>query len=146
MVAEIGLTPFMAFIQRLEQDVGVEQIIAHRSISPCRIGRHRTGMFGLFLKLAYSMIVIRRDNTERPRIRQRHGQCSDCYLCLTVLVEVHHLLYIHAIDMIGTEDQYQIGFMILDQIEILVDGIRSALKPVGTLLHLWWHHGDELMR
>jgi hypothetical protein len=60
-------------------------------------------------------------------------------------VEVHHLLDVHPVDVIGTEDDDVVRGVLLDQIDVLVHGVGGALEPGLAVAHLRRHHGDELV-
>ena len=60
-------------------------------------------------------------------------------------MEIDHLADVHPVDVIGAEDHHQVRAMLLDQVDVLVDGVRGALEPVAAAHHLRRHHGDELL-
>ena len=75
------------------------------------------------------------------------GQSRDGDIRLLLFqVEGDHLGDVHAVDVVGPEHQVQLRMLMLDQVEVLMNGIRGALEPVVTSKHLWWDHGDGMVR
>ena len=66
----------------------------------------------------------------------RHGEVG-----LLLHVEVEHLPDVHAVDVVGAEDEDVVRLLVGDDVEVLVDGVGGALEPLGAVAHL---RRDEL--
>ena len=51
---------------------------------------------------------------------------------LLLLVEFQHLGVVHFIDMVARQDQHVLGVVAFNEVDVLVNGVGSALVPVGT--------------
>ena len=74
------------------------------------------------------------------------GDGGDGRLGALVHVELDHLADVHAVDVIGAEDDHEVRIGLLDQIDVLIDGVGGAAIPVlagGT--HLRGHGNDEVL-
>ena len=58
----------------------------------------------------------------------------------------HHLVYIHAIDMICAEHSNNIRPVYIQQIHTLIHGIGGAFETMTAFVQLWWHYRYELLR
>jgi hypothetical protein len=58
---------------------------------------------------------------------------------------IDHLPDIHPIDVIGSEDGDKGGMVAIDEIEVLVDGIRGSLIPLFSDPHLGRDYGDKMV-
>ena len=47
-------------------------------------------------------------------------------------MEIKHLLWIHAVDVVRTEDEYVLRVFIVDQVEVLQDCIGAAGVPTWS--------------
>ena len=61
------------------------------------------------------------------------------------MVELDHLLHVHPVDMVRAEDRNQIGVVILEQVEVLKNGIGGALVPALAHPHLGRNRSDKLV-
>ena len=50
-----------------------------------------------------------------------------------------HLRRVHAVDVVGAEHDHDVGALVADQVEVLVDGVGGALEPVRAAAHLGRH-------
>ena len=57
---------------------------------------------------------------------------------------IDHLPDIHPVDVIGAENRHELGIVSVDEIQVLVDGIRSALIPVSSHPHLRRYWRDKM--
>ena len=55
---------------------------------------------------------------------------------------LHHLLEIHAVDVVGADDHHNIRLHVLDDVDGLVDGVGGAEIPVLAETLLRGHRGD----
>ena len=57
-------------------------------------------------------------------------------------MRLQHLGDVHAVDVVGPEDDDVVGILVIDEVEGLEDGIGTALEPSWTEPLLGWHRGD----
>ena len=62
----------------------------------------------------------------------RYRNRSDSDLRHIGNVEVDHLLDIHPVNMVGSEDGNQVVFLVLNQIDVLINGVGSASIPTAS--------------
>ena len=55
---------------------------------------------------------------------------------------LHHLLEIHAIDMVGADNHHDVGLHVLNDVDGLVDGVGRAEIPMLAETLLRRHRGD----
>ncbi len=55
---------------------------------------------------------------------------------------VQHLLGVHAVDVVGAEHDDVVGLFVVEDIEILEDGVGGAGEPAGPAAHLGRHRSD----
>ena len=60
-------------------------------------------------------------------------------------MELDHLVDVHAVDMIRPKDSDQIRRRILDQVQVLIYGVRRTQIPHFAAAHLGGHDADELV-
>ena len=71
----------------------------------------------------------------------RHGDLGPL-----LLVELDHAGDVHPVDVIGAEDRHQVRVGLLDQVDVLVDGVGRALIPgLVRRAHLRGHRDDEVV-
>jgi hypothetical protein len=75
------------------QDVGLEQVVAHRGKGALRIFRHRGGDIGLLPESDDPGVAVRADDAELARETDRHLQSRHGRIGLPGCVEVDHLPY-----------------------------------------------------
>ena len=59
-------------------------------------------------------------------------------------MEVHHLANAHLVHVVGTEHHHNVGAEVLDEVEVLVDGIGGAAVPALAHAHLRRNDGHEV--
>ncbi len=57
-------------------------------------------------------------------------------------MSLHHVVDIHPVDVVGSEDHHIVGILVVDQVHRLVDGIGTALVPLLAGALLGRYRGD----
>lgn len=72
---------------------------------------------------------------------RRHG-----HLGALLLVKFHHVADIHAVDVVRPEDAHHVRIRLLDEVDVLIDGIGGPAIPNLTVgAHLGGHGNDEMI-
>ena len=86
------------------------------------------------------------DHAELVGVLFGHGDGGDRAGGSSALVIGNHVRDVHPIDVIGAEDGHDVGAGLLDEIDVLVDGVGGSLVPVfAGGAHLRGHGNDELV-
>ncbi len=107
---------------RVDQRLGGEDVVAHRREDllrrvgqPDRVGR-------LLAEGAdRAPVGGRLDHPELVGLRQRRAQGGDGHRGPARDVLVDHLLGVHAVDVVGAEDDHVLRLLVAQQVEVLVD-------------------------
>jgi hypothetical protein len=144
--AEIAVPRLVGALERVEQHVGTEQVVAHRRQRERAAAGHGPGGAGLFHESADALAFVRFHDAELVTLANRHGQGGHAHLGVVGDVEIDHLTDVHAVDVIRPEDRHDVGLEAFDQVDVLVNRIGRALEPLGPVAHLRRDHGDEMLR
>ena len=110
----------------VDQDIGVEDVIAHRREH--LIGRihESNGILRLLEELGNASRIFRVefDDAELVGKRDRLADGGDGDTGTRRDVCLDHLAEVHAIDVVGTDHDDDVGFLVAQQVETLQDGIR----------------------
>ena len=77
-------------------------------------------------------IWLKFNDTKLTRLILWNTNRCDCYRCLVLLMEIEHLLWIHTVNVVGTKDENVIRIFIVDEIEVLQDGIGASGVPTWS--------------
>ena len=110
-----------------------------------RIAGNGRRLAGLFQECTDAPAAGGVDDAESRRVRDRNRESRHRDVSIRSAMEVHHLPDVHPVHVVGTEHGHQIGMMVVDEIEVLIDGIGGALKPLRSFAHLRRHDGNELV-
>ena len=90
------------------------------------------------------MIGTERHDTELARLCQRYLHTADRDVGTAFFVEGHQRAVVHLIDVVASQNQHRFGAVLIDDVEILVNGVRGAAIPDFAELLLRRHDIDEL--
>ncbi len=117
---------------RLPERGGVEDVVAHR-------GEHLVRRVGQPLG-GGRLLEERPDRPGRPRVDVDHPELVGQADRLPdrghgaagpgLDVGVEHLGEVHPVDVVGTHDDHDVGLLVAEEVERLVDGVRAAEEPV----------------
>ena len=92
---------------------------------------HGRRIGGLFQERLDRPAVLRGlDHAERGGLGARHRNRRHGQARSRGHVLVDHLPWIHPVDVIGAEDDHQVGLVVVDEVERLVDRVRGAGVPM----------------
>ena len=122
--AEVDLLAVLG--QRAQQVLGVEHVDAHGG----QVGaRH----LGLFLPVDDAVVGVDDARAELVDVALGHHHHADGDVRLLVLVVGDHGVEVHPVDVVAAEDDHLLGRVVLDEVDVLADGVRRALVPVRVL-------------
>ena len=90
----------------------------------------------LFLKFVYSSVLAGVHDPEAGRFFKRNAQHGDRTVCFFRLMEIEHLVVIHLVDMVARQNENIFGRISVNKVEILINGVRGPLVPVGAVVTL----------
>ena len=112
-------------LQVLAQLAPAEYIHAHRGFVALGLGR-------LLGKFVNTVVLVGSQNTKTGGLLPRHLQHSDGTVRIVLFVEVDHLGVVHLVDVVTGEHHYIFRVVLLNKIDVLVNGVRRALIPLGA--------------
>ena len=74
-----------------------------------------------------------------------HRESGHGHRRLALEMELDHLLHVHPVDMVGAEDRDQVRAVVVEQVEVLKDGVGGTLVPALAHPHLGRDGSDELV-
>ena len=130
---------------RLDQRVGVEDVVAHRGqhlVAGCRAGppgpSASRGTRGS--RCGSSGCTSITPNWSASEIGCRIAATVHAAPRVDVLVD--HLREVHPVDVVGADDHDDVGLLVVDQVQGLVDRVGAAEVPVLADPLLRRHRGD----
>ncbi len=117
---------------RLQQHLGAEHVVAHRSEDLVRRVR-QPGRVRRLLEKGLDALACpaRGDHAELRRLRARHPDARDGHAGAGRHVLVDHLLGVHAVDVVRAEHDDDLRPFVVQQIEVLEDRVAAAGVPAG---------------
>ena len=127
----------------VDERVGAEDVVAHRGEDLVgRVGQ-ADGVGGLLAEGGDRLPVVGRlDDPELVGLGQRRAQRRDGHRRAALDVLVDHLARVHAVDVVGAEHGHDVGALVVEQVEVLVDRIGRAREPARPAAHLRRHRRD----
>ena len=118
------------FFQHLVEVVGIEDVDAHAGQRYGVIARHRRRLWRLFHKLEDAALTVDGHHAERRSFGARDFDAAHGALGPAVDVVLEHDGVVHFVDMVPGQDHYILRLVGLNDVDVLVDRIRSAAVPV----------------
>ncbi len=87
------------------------------------------GVGVLFVEGEDAVVRAGFDDAEFMRVFSGHGNGGDGAGGAGMLVLLDHVRDVHPIDVIGAEDRDDVGLGLLDEVDVLVDGVGRSLIP-----------------
>ena len=145
VAAEVVLGRLVAGVggQHFHQQLAGEHVVAHRRVDLVgRVGQPH-GVLGLLAKrLDRAPVGAGLDDPELIGLRERHPDRRHRHARPAVDVRLHHLPRVHPVDVVGAEHAHVVGPLVIEQVEILVDGVGRAREPARSPAHLRGHRRD----
>ncbi len=86
------------------------------------------------------------DHAELDGLLPGHGDGGHGDLGALLLMELDHVADVHPVDVIGPEDGDDVRIGLLDQVDVLINGVGRALVPgLARGAHLRGNGDDELI-
>ena len=138
----VGVVVVGVGADRVDQHLGGEDVVAHRRERLLGIvgGARRIGR--LLDELADAARLVGVDAAERGGLGARHPDTRDRRARPALDVELHHLLGVHPVHVVGTEHDDVVGVLVVDQVQRLVDRVGRAGVPARPEPLLRGHRGD----
>jgi len=133
--AEIGVRGVLRR-HHVDERLRVEHVVAHRRQAARVVAGHRRRILRLLVEGEDAAGAIDLDDPEVDRLVPGHGDRRHRDTGPGGLVVVDHLARVHAVDVVGTEHAHQVWVLVVDQVEVLVDGVGRPLEPERTPPHL----------
>ncbi len=140
----IGVALLAVAEDRLDEHVGVEDVVAHRGEDLVggvgeadRVGRLLAE--GADLR---RILLVDLDDTELVGERDRLADSGDGQAAAGLDVRLDHLLEVHAVHVVGADHDDDVGLVVVDQVQRLVDGVGAAEVPVLADALLGRHRSD----
>ena len=129
---------------RLDQGVGVEDVVAHRGQHLAGAVRQADRVGGLLQELpdARRLVGLDVDDAELVGHRDRLPDRRDRARGAGLDVLVDHLGEVHPVDVVGADDHHDVGLLVADEVERLVDRVGRPEVPVLADALLGRHGGD----
>ena len=131
---------------RVDEHLGGEDVIAHRHERLLRVVRASGGLRWFLHEAADPSGLVGIDAAERTRFGPRDPDAGNRCAGAAFDVELHHLLGVHAIHMVGAEHHDVVRILVVDQVQRLVDRIGGAGVPARAEPLLGRHRSDVLPR
>ena len=111
----------------IPQDAPGEAVDAHGGVGGL-------GMGGLLLKLIDGVVGVGIQNAEAGGFLQRYIAHGDGAGGAVLLVVLHHGAVVHLVDVVAGQNHHVVGVEAVHEVDVLVDGVGSALVPAGLLV------------
>jgi hypothetical protein len=103
----------------------------------------------LLLELGDAPVLVDLQHAEARAVGERRRVRGDGDVGVVLEVVLDHVRDVHLVDVVAAEDRHQVGAGVLDQVDVLVDGVGRAPVPLGAELlvevHLRRRQGDVVV-
>ncbi len=140
----LGIEPFGVDVEGIHQRVGIENVVAHGGQELGGISGQARSCGGLLHKCGdlLRVLLVHLDHTELVGHVQRLAHGGHSCLGAAENVLLHHLGEVHAVHVVRTNHNYDVGVGVMDQVQGLVDGVGAAEEPAlaDALLRRYGRH------
>ena len=138
----VGVVVVGVGADRVDEHLGGEDVVAHRHERLLGVvgGARRIGR--LLDELADAAGLVGVDAAERGGLGARHPDARHRRARAALDVELHHLLGVHPVHVVGAEHDDVVGVLVVDQVQRLVDRVGRAGVPARAEPLLRGHRGD----
>ena len=116
--------------QLLEQKPGGEDVDAHRGQAVPLVARDRLGSLRLLLETDDPILRIHLHHAELLSRLAIDPQGSDRQVRIDALVVLDHRAVVHLVDVVAGQNDDVAGPLLLQGVDVLIDGVGRALIPV----------------
>lgn len=135
----VGVIVIGVRADRVDQYLGGEDVVAHRDERRVGVVESPGRLQRLFDETADSAGLVGVNASERMRVGARNPDAGHRSAGPAVDVEPDHLLGVHPVNVIGSENHYVVRIFVVDQVERLIDRIGGASVPAGPQALLGRH-------
>ena len=118
------------FVEHPVQIGGVEDVDAHAGQRHIRAARHGFGLRRFFSKADDGARRVNGHDAECAGFLQGHFDAADGAIHAAVHMVLEHQRVIHFVHMVTGQDHHVFRMAALDDVQVLVDGIRRATVPM----------------
>ena len=140
-----GILILFVFQQRVDKRLRGEDVVAHRGIGHVRVIRGRRRIGRLLDELRDRAHPIRLNAAKGGSLRARDADTRHRAIQTGGDVLFHHLGRVHAVDVVGAEDDDIVRLFVINQVQRLQDGIGRTVVPALTTT-LLSRHGSDVLR
>ena len=128
VTAEIvrGIVPLRVGDELVDERLPVEDVNAHRDQVGLRAVR-------LLLELDDAILVILGQHAVAVRFRHRHFIQRHRDVCAVRQMVGDQLVVVHLVDVVARQDQHELRPRLLDEVDVLGDGVGGAAIPVRAV-------------
>ena len=90
-------------------------------------------MLRFLFQLGYRAVVVDEHQTEARSLLPRNFEGSDGAVGVLLFVIGEHLGVVHFIDVVAGENKNIFGRIAVDEVDVLIYGVRGVLVPLGAL-------------
>ena len=120
----------------IDQRLRVEHVVAHRREAALVVAGHRRRLLDLLVEVEDQTVGVGLDDPELARLVLRDGDRRHRHPGADFPVVVDHLARVHPVDVVGAEHADEVGALVGDQIEVLVDRVGRPGEPERAAAHL----------
>ena len=120
-------------LEALDQEIGVEEVDAHRGQRTVRVSGHRPRLGRLLVEAHDALVGVDVDDAEARRVGERNVDAADARSRLARHVQAEHPGVVGAVDVVPGEHEHAFGRVAVDRREVLVQRVGRA--PVPALVH-----------
>ena len=116
-------------LQCVDQELGFEDIDAHRGQGHIGLARHRRRILRLFEEGQDLVRLVDVHHAEAGGFHAWHFEASHRHFGLRVDVLLQHLLVVHLVDVVARQDDHVVRRIGLDDVDVLIHRVSGAEIP-----------------
>ncbi len=113
-----------------DQILGVEDVDAHVDQAVVGIAGNRLGVGGLFLEADHAPVVVDLEDAELVGALLRHHRGTQSQAACVLPVAGQQVAVVHLVDVVARKDQDMTRAPVLQQVDVLVNGVGGAFVPL----------------
>ena len=117
--------------QQVGEELGAEDVDAHRGQRHVGLAGDAGRVGGLLDEGGDHVLLVDVHDAEADGLHARHLEAADGDVGALVDVLLQHQLVVHLVDVVAGEDDHELGLVVGDDVEVLVDRVGGALVPLG---------------
>ena len=117
--------------EEVGEEVGAEDVDAHGGERHVGLAGDAGRVGGLLDEGGDHVLLVDVHHAEAGGLHARHLEAADGDVGVLVDVLLQHQLVVHLVDVVAGEDDHELGRVVGDDVEVLVDRVGGALVPLG---------------